>query len=606
MAKLANLQKAAPGFARMLRHFGPDLATQRLPVLGAMVALFAGVAMQLLEPWPLKFIVDGLVASAGGEGAPGFQQYLIYAAIGYVLIVALRATAEFHESIGFAKIGNRVVSRIRTRLYRRVQALPLSFHQKARNGDLLVRIVGDVKLLRDVAVTAVLPLLGGAVVLFGMMSVMLWLNWRLALVAIAVLPLFALTTLRTGKRIHEAARKQRKTEGAVAAVAAEAISSIQVVQALSIEARFEAGFTSGDERSVRDEVKTRRLTAQLSRNTDLVIAAATAVVLCYGGRLALLGELTPGELIVFLTYLKRGLRPLENMAKYASRLAKATAAGERIIELLETHSDVTDAPGATAAPPLEGAVSFRGVSFAYDGKAPTLHGFDVDIAAGEFVAIVGASGVGKSTVLNLLHRFYEPTAGVITIDGRNVHDWTIASVRSQIGVVLQDTVLFAADVWENIALGAPGATRQAVERAAKLAEADEFIRSLPEGYDTVLGERGVNLSHGQRQRIAIARTIVRDAPIVLLDEPATALDGRNKRLVRSALRQLGAGRTTIMVTHDLADAQCADRVLVLEGGRVIEEGPPEDLLRRSGRFAELYHQHATPSLPQERLDPATA
>lgn len=593
MTTRARITKALPAFSNMVRHFAPELASQRWRIFTAIAILLAGVAMQLLEPWPLKSVIDVLTGEAPARSSStqsglSPETTLLLAAVAYVAIVALRATAEYHESVAFAVIGNRVVSRIRTRLYRQLQALPLSFHHRSRQGDLLVRMVGDVKMLREVAVTAVLPLIGGVLVLTGMMGVMLWLNWHLALVAVVAIPVFALSTLRLGKRIHEAARDQRKREGAVAAMAAEAIASIQVVQALSLESQFEDGFNTSDEQSARDEVKTRKLTARLSRWTDILIATATAVVLWYGGRQALSGSLSPGDLVVFLTYLKRGLRPLQEMARYAARLSKATAAGERIMELLDTRSDVADRPGAIDAPQLRGAIEFDTVTFEYESGATVLDQFSVSVEPGEFIAIVGPSGVGKSTILNLLSRFYEPTRGAIRIDGHQVHDWTIASIRCQMSIVLQDTVLFAANVWDNIAFGALGASRAAIERAAKLAEADGFIRKLPRGYDTVLGERGVNLSHGQRQRIAIARALVRNAPIALLDEPATALDQQQKRLVRDALHRLARGRTTVLVTHDLADAQRADRVLVLEHGRVVEHGTPQKLLSLGGRFAEMY------------------
>ncbi|MDA0657650.1 MAG: ABC transporter ATP-binding protein [Planctomycetota bacterium] len=592
MKAQARITKALPAFSSMVRHFAPDVAAQRWRILAAIATMLAGVAMQLLEPWPLKFVIDALtvdpMARSSAQNWFSLETTLFLSAAAYVAIVTLRATAEYRESVAFAVIGNRVVSRIRTRLYRQLQMLPLSFHHRSRQGDLLVRMLGDVKMLREVAVTAVLPLIGGVLVLWGMTGVMLWLNWRLALIAIVAIPFFALSTLRLGKRIHEAARDQRKREGAVAAMAAEAIASIQVVQALSLESQFEDSFNTSDEQSARDEVKTRKLTAKLSRWTDVLIAAATAMVLWYGGRQALAGSLSPGDLIVFLTYLKRGLRPLQDMARYAARLSKATAAGERIIELLDAKSDVADRPGATDAPQLRGAIEFDTVTFEYDSGVTVLDQFSVNITPGEFVAIVGPSGVGKSTILNLLSRFYEPTRGAIRIDGHDVHDWTITSVRSQMSIVLQDTVLFAANVWDNIAFGALGASRAAIKRAAKLAEADDFIRNLPRGYDTVLGERGVNLSQGQRQRIAIARALVRNAPIALLDEPATALDQQQKRLVRDALHRLAQGRTTVLVTHDLADAQRADRVLVLEHGQVVEHGAPHKLLSLGGRFAEMY------------------
>jgi ATP-binding cassette subfamily B protein len=347
---------------------------------------------------------------------------------------------------------------------------------------------------------------------------------------------------------------------------------------------------SGHERrNVSEEVKTRRLSAGLERTTDLLIAVATALVLWYGGLLALKGSLPPTDLLPFLFYLKRGFRPLQDFAKYAARLAKATAAGERIVELLDIVPEVCDSPQARPAPRFSGRIQFESVSFHYEPDKSILHDFAVDIAPGQLVALVGPSGSGKSTLLNLLMRFYEPTQGRILIDGHELRDWTLASLRGQISVVLQDTVLFAANVYDNIGFGAVNVGREQIEAAARLAGAEDFIRALPQGYATPLGERGVNLSHGQRQRIAIARAAVRDATLVLLDEPTTGLDPKNKRLVRDALLRLGQGRTTLWATHDLSEAAQADNVLFLDSGRVLEQGSHRELISAGGRYAQLYH-----------------
>lgn len=612
MARSKSIRKLTTEAVRLYRHFRADLLRERWGMARAMSALLVGVFAQLLEPWPLKFVIDRVLTPAAG-GEPESVMFglsasttLVAAGMAYVLCVAVSAVAQYHETVGFAMIGNRIISRLRSRLYNHLQALPLTFHNKSRHGDLLVRMVGDIKLLRDVAVTAVLPLIGSVLVLIGMAFVMLWLNWQLALVALAVLPLFMLSTIRLGRRIHQAARKQRKREGAVAAQAAEAISSMQLVQALSLESHFEKNFSVNENRNVADEVKTRKLAARLSRTTSLLIAASTAVVLVYGSHQVLRSAMTVGSLIVFLTYMKRGLRPLQNFAKYAARLSKASAAVERVFELLETDHAAKDEEHAADAPPLEGAIEFKDVHYRYESAAPVLAGFSASIATGECVAIVGRSGAGKSTLLSLLLRFYEPEQGQVTIDGTSIDAWSRASLRSQISIVLQDTVLLAGTIADNIAYGTADASRPQIEAAAKLAEAHDFILGLPAGYDTAVGERGVTLSHGQRQRIAIARAAVRDAPILLLDEPATALDQQNKQLVRQALARLASGRTTLMVTHDLNDAVIADRILLVDGGRVAEQGTHEQLMRLDGRYAYLYRvQTQTPSSRSSEISHAT-
>ena len=580
-------------FGRLLKHFLPLISQEKRLVAGSVVAMLTSVALGLLEPWPLKFVLDQIVAGDVSRHVRSFgnldpKTVLTVASLSLVVIVGLRATSDYFRTIGFALVGNRVMSGIRDNLYRHIQALSPSFHDKARSGDLLVRVTGDIKLLGDVSITALLPLMASALVLVGMVTVMFILNWKLSLLSLIVMPLFGLSAVRLGKRIHAAARKQREREGQMAASAAEAISSVRVVQALSLEDHFENNFCSQNKRSLAEGVKTRRLSARLERTTDVLIACSTAVVMWYGSQLVLANTLTPGDLIVFLTYLKRGFQPLQDFAKYTGRLAKAVAAGERIVELLDESPEIQDAPDAIEAPPIRGNVTFTNVSFEYTPDATLFHNLSFSVEAGQRVAIVGDSGAGKSTILNLLLRFYNPQTGQILIDGTDIRRWKVNSLRRQIGVVLQDTILFAADVTENIALGAFGVSQEEIEKAARLARAHDFIMSLPHGYSTVLGERGINLSQGQRQRIAIARAAVRDSRILLFDEPTAALDEQNEREVSMALRQLAVGRTTFLVTHDLRQAETADLILFFERGRIREAGSHEQLLDLNMRYAALY------------------
>jgi ATP-binding cassette subfamily B protein len=584
-------------FTAMMGHFRPALRGESLLIGSSFAALFATIVFQLLEPWPLKLVLDNVIskdAEINAADLPGFlgrmttTRLLATAAISLVIIVTLRAVFEYLNTVGFAIVGNRVVSAIRQDVYRHVQALPLSFHTKARAGDLLMRLTGDIKLLSDVAVTAILPMLANAMVLIGIVVVMLFLNWKLAVLAMLVLPLFALSTVKLGRRIHTAARIQRQREGALAASASEAISAVHVVQALSLEQHFEKGFAHDNRQSVTEGIKTRRLSARLERTADILIATATALVLWAGARSVLAGQMLPGDLIVFLFYLKRGFRPMQDFAKYSARLAKAAAAGERIVELLEIDSDISDRPGAVSAPPIVGRIQFDRIRFGYRPDQLVFDGLELAIEPGQFVAVVGPSGVGKSTLLNLMLRMYDPSVGAVRIDGHDIREWTLASLRAQMSVVLQNTVLFAANVYDNIALGANGVTRQQIETAARIASAHDFVASLPQGYESMLGERGVNLSHGQRQRIAIARAAVRDSPILLLDEPTVGLDEENECLVRQALSRLAKGRTTLLVTHDLRDVTSADMIAFFEGGRVLESGRHEELLARHGRYATLF------------------
>jgi ATP-binding cassette subfamily B protein len=456
----------------------------------------------------------------------------------------------------------------------------------------MLRVMSDIGMLKDVAVTALLPLLVSVGFVIVLMVVMLWVNWRLALLAFSVLPLLGVFTVRFGRRIRERAREQRKRDAAMAANAVEAIGAMKVVQALGLEAIFEGDFNRRNRESQRADGKGARLTAALGNTVAFLAAASTALVVWYGARLVLRGDLTPGDLLVFMAYLKNAFRPIQDLARYAGRLAKATAGGERVLDVLGQTPEVRDLPGAVAAPPFRGAVRFEDVDFAYEPGQPVFEGINFEVRPGQCIALVGPSGIGKSTLVSLLLRLYDPIRGRVLIDGRDIRDYTLASLRSQISVVLQDTLLFAASARDNIAFGAPGATPEAVEAAARLANAHEFIQLMPQGYDTVLGERGATLSGGQRQRIAIARAAIRHAPLLLLDEPATGLDQENERAVLEALERLAEGQTTFLVTHDLRLAARADLILYLDGCGVREGGRHQELMQANGRYANLYHLQA--------------
>jgi ATP-binding cassette subfamily B protein len=568
------------------------------------------VALRTLEPWPLKFIFDHVFGTKRRGNPPGLPSVaaldpatiITLSALGIVIISGLRALADYGSTIGFTRIANRVLTAVRGELYRHLQRLSLSFHTKARSGDLLLRVMHDVNLLRDVVVTAALPLVADALVLLAMVGVMFWLHWKLALLALVNLPLFWLWTVRLTPRIQRAARSQRQREAAMAATTAETIGAIKLVQALSLEDRFAESFFQRNQESQRADVRSARLTAALGRSVGFLIATSTALVLWYAARLVLRKELTPGELLVFMTYLRNAFRPVRDFAKYTGRLVKASAAGERVLHLLEAIPEVRDLPGAVAVPALQGAVHFEGVSFAYEPGRRVLEQIEFEIEPGQHVALVGPSGIGKSTLASLMLRLYDPTKGGVLIDGRDIREYTLKSLRAQISVVLQESVLFAASIRDNIAYGAPESTPVAIEAAARLANAHAFIQALPQGYDTFVGERGVTLSGGQRQRIAIARAAIRQAPILILDEPTTGLDEENEQAVLEALQRLARGRTTFWIAHDLRLAARADLILYLESGRVLERGTHAELIRAGGRYAVLYRMQLatpTPTAPKE-------
>ncbi|MDQ3529287.1 MAG: ABC transporter ATP-binding protein/permease [Actinomycetota bacterium] len=605
-----TLASALPSLLSVLSHFRPHLRGQRGLIAVGFGALFAEVILRLLEPWPLKFIFDRVIQPTPGEVSTGIgwadaldpTTLLIGSAVAIVVLTGLRAAAAYAMTVAFALAGNRVLTTVRSDLYGHLQRMSLSYHARARGGDLITRITGDVGRLQEVTVTAALPLIGNLVTFAGMLAIMLWRSWSLTLIALAVFPLFALTMIRLTTRIRAVSRKQREQEGEMASVASESFGAIGVVQSYSLEDTLSATFASSNQQSLTDGVKAKRLAAGMERKTDVMVAISTGLVLYFGARLVIGGSLTPGDLVLFMTYLKSAFKPMRDLAKYTGRLAKAAASGERIVSVLQTAPDIQDDPKAREAPAFRGEVHIDGVTFGYDPAHPVLHDLDVRAHAGQRIALVGPSGAGKSSIVSLLPRLYDPQGGRILIDGVDIREYTLSSVRGQIGIVLQDSVLFATSIRENIAYGALGCTDREIERAAKLANAHEFITALPDGYDTVVSERGSTLSGGQRQRIAIARAAVRDAPVIILDEPTTGLDKGNEDEVIDALAHLTRGRTTFVIAHDLRTVADADRILYVEQGRVVETGTHEQLLRAQGRYAAV---HALQERTNQGLDPST-
>ncbi|MEM7063980.1 MAG: ABC transporter ATP-binding protein [Cyanobacteria bacterium P01_B01_bin.77] len=597
MAKRKSFTASLPSLQVITYRFWPHICKQSHLLIGAFFALLAETGLRLLGPWPLKLMFDRVILPTGfnvhghniaalAEFSPILVLTILSAAL--VVISVGQGTAAYFSTVGMAVAATHVMANIRNQLYNHIQTLSLSFHTQAKSGDLITRVTYDIERLREVTVVAALPLVTHFLTLIGMVGVMFWINGELALIAIAVLPVFILTTTTMSKKIHKVARTQRKREGAMAASAAEAIGAIKVVQALSLQDFLGQTFAKNNRKSLKESAETQRLRAGQERLVESLVAIVQALVLWRGVQLVLAGSATPGDLLVFITYLKVAFKPMRQLAKYTGQIAKAVASGERVIALLDTVPDVRDRKGARLAPEFHGAVRCQNVTFAYDPEKGILRNLTFAAKPGEQVAIVGPSGGGKSTLISLLLRFYDPIEGGVHIDGHDLREYTLASLRQQISIVLQDSVLFATSVRDNIAYGALGASDAEIETAARLANAHDFIMELPQGYGTILGERGATLSGGQRQRIAIARAAIRKAPIVILDEPTSGLDSTSEALVSEALNRLTQGKTSFWISHNLSTVRHANQILYIENGHILERGTHAQLMTQAGRYAQMY------------------
>jgi ATP-binding cassette, subfamily B, bacterial len=577
--------------ARILRPHWKTLVLAFLAVIGETLA-------DVLEPWPITIVVDNILQGKKISGPLGeavrmmFGQntsaLLLFALTAVLAIAIVGGIGGYVEKYFTTSVSQWVAHDLRMLLYQRIQRLSLADHGKSRAGDLITRVTKDIDAVQDFIDTALLGIVVSVLTLVGMVSVMLYVNWRFTLVGLSVAPVLFVVVYFYSRKIKDASRVVKRKESELLSGVAEVFTSIQVVQAFAREDYEDRRFDTESRDNVHAGLQARSIKAKLSPMVDIIVAMGTCLVLAYGVKLASSGQLSTGVLIVFLLYLKKTYKPIKDLSKMTNTLSKAAVSYERIQEVVGTESTIRDLPGARNAPPLTGALEFDHVTFGYDADVQILRDVSLRVEPGQVAAIVGPSGMGKSTIASLIPRFFDPFEGAVKIDGHDIRQFTLKSLRDQISFVLQDSLLFSGTIWENISYGRPNAEPEETIRAAQLANAHDFIMNLPHGYGTVVGERGATLSGGQRRRIAIARAIVRNTPILILDEPTTGLDAASEYTVVEALEHLMKGRTTIVIAHHLDTIQRADVILVVKDAAIVERGTHESLLAANGVYRELF------------------
>ena len=601
---LAALNVVRRRFARYARPHWKVLIVASVATLGA-------VGMGLAAPWPIKFIFDIVLSDAMATTmtgrwfaahAPTPAKALVAICASILVIALLESVFAYLRDVLLAQTGQKVVGKLRHDLFAHMQRLSPDVFESRRTGDLLMRLTGDIQMLRQMIVNAWVTAAENMLRIVATLAVMFWLNPLLAAIASLMLPVSIWWMLKLSARIRHAAKSQREKESFVLSIAHEVIGAMMLVQAFNREKTERKRFARQNRSSIRAGVKMTRLEAKLFGIVSISSAAALCAVLFVGVRSVLAGGMTAGDLLVFVAYMRSISKPVRKLSKLASQTAKATICGMRIAEILSIPPTIADRSDAVVADRFAGGIDFDNVEFVYPNGTPALNVLSLRIEPGQRVAIVGESGAGKSTLLKLLLRFYDPTAGTVRIDGTDIRTVTVASLRDQIAIVQQETVLFGLTIAENISLGFEEVEMAAVRRVAKAVDAHAFIEELPEGYETVLSERGTTLSGGQRQRIALARALLRNTPILVLDEPATGLDPVTAGVAARSWMNGDDSRTILVICHQLDAMARFDKIAVLSRGQVVDEGTHSSLLERCDVYAELYRAHQMQGYGQRPRD----
>lgn len=565
------------------------------------IAMLAETIMSLASPWPLKIIIDNVINHIPLNGWLGSLGSLLpegnilslaaACAIALILITAIGGLASYINNYFTESVAQYMAKDLRQRIYHHLQHLSLAYYDTHQVGKLLSTLTADVNTIQDFVSSTLLSILVDALTIMGMFALMLYLKWDFALIAVGISPFLLMFVIRFKRSVKKAMHEVRKDQAEMITVMQQGLQSIRAVTAFGRQELEEALLYKTSINTVHAALKARRIKSLVTPVFTLAVSICTAFVLWRGTTLALSGLMTIGALTVFLSYLNKFFNPVKDLAKMTVNIAQATVALERIQQILEANMVIAELPGARDPGHLKGEIIFDHVHFSYTEGQPVLKDISLTIHAGQRIGICGPTGSGKSTIASLIPRLYDPVSGTISIDGIDIKQYTIEGLRREISFVLQDTMLFFGTIRDNIAYGRSGATEQEIREAAKQAHADEFISKLPLGYDTIIGERGLTLSGGERQRIGIARALIRNAPILILDEPTTSLDTESEKLVNDALEHLMKGRTVITISHRLHTISGADKIFVIKDGRVAETGTHTSLMANNKVYAELYRIH---------------
>jgi ATP-binding cassette subfamily B protein len=596
--KLKKFWRQWKDFRAVAAKFYPYIRKNR-NALAISQALGIGYMLTgMLEPWPIKLIFDSVFLNnplpailAGLPGAAENDRVLLLVILisSVVVLAFIRGIFYYFQQLLTSRSGQRISSGLRADLYSHIQNLSFSFHDRRRIGDLISRLTTDIRVLRQMLISLPITITSELFMMAGMIIIIFLMNWQLSLLVLLIIPIIAMLLKNYQQPMKQAIRKEREREGHLTSIAAEVFNAIKVVQGFHQEKYEVSRFKAQNKSSLRSGLKAARLEAKLKWSSELAVAVVTAMVLGAAAHMVLSGALLPGDVLVFVAYVKNFNRPIRRVSRFSEQSARASASGERILHMLNIKPEITDRPGAVKAKRIKGNIEYKNVCFHYRNGPDVLHDITFQVKPGQKIAVIGHTGCGKSTLASLLTRFYDVAQGSVLIDGIDVRDYTVASLRENITLVFQEPVLFAATISENIAYGKPGATADEIVASARKAKIHPIIESLENGYDTLIGERGGTLSGGQRQCIAITRAMIKDAPIVVLDEPTAGLDDTSAALVLDALRELMAGRTVIMITHQLKTVQDADQVIVMKDGRIIRQGSPSEVLPGICDLPELHY-----------------